>query len=227
MANSFPFSCPNCNHQMKLPASAEGKKGKCPKCSEVVNIIPDAPEPPAVTQQIPSPQQQSISEPVLPEQAAVPSSPPEIGSPKTSSGKKKLFIGIGIVVLAVVAVGLFFVLRGSNEVVEDVEAKKQKIDVSQAIVKSWKTNELEWPDNLEQVKPLMEEADTDWLLNPITGDDPGYEYVKPTGDLTNVHDATTVLLYQLRDGERDLDLQVCFRDHYVSLLDFFYHPEAR
>ena len=126
MANSFAFSCPNCNHQMKLPASAEGKKGKCPKCSEVVHIIPDAPEPPAVTQQIPSPQQQSIPEPVLPEEAVVPSSPPETGSPKASSGKKKLFIGIGIVVLAVVAVVLFFVLRGSNEVVEDVEAKKQR-----------------------------------------------------------------------------------------------------
>ena len=93
------------------------------------------------------------------------------------------------------------------------------IDVSMAIHKYWETNELEWPDNLEQVKPLLEEEDMDWLLNPITGDDPGYEYVKPPGDITSVHDSTTVLLYQLRDGEHDLGLDVCYRDHYVSLLE--------
>ncbi len=45
--------------------------------------------------------------------------------------------------------------------------------------------------------------------NPLTGDNPGYEYVKPKDDAPS---ATTVVLYQLRGGKRDETLKVAFKD---------------
>src|SRR3982750_3660499 len=50
----------------------------------------------------------------------------------------------------------------------------------------------EWPDSLEQLKPFIEESgpgaagrDASFsalMTNPLTGDKPGYEYVKPGSD---------------------------------------------
>ena len=42
------------------------------------------------------------------------------------------------------------------------------------------------------------------FLPTATGDDPGYEYIKPTGDGSD----DEVMLYQLRDGERGAALQL-------------------
>ncbi len=36
--STFTFKCPTCNHQMSLPLSVAGKKGKCPSC-DAVNVI--------------------------------------------------------------------------------------------------------------------------------------------------------------------------------------------
>ena len=38
MSDSILFSCPECSHQMKLPASTVGKQGKCPSCGNTVLI---------------------------------------------------------------------------------------------------------------------------------------------------------------------------------------------
>ena len=43
------------------------------------------------------------------------------------------------------------------------------------------------------------------MLNPLTGDNPGYEYVKPTQPPGF---PTEIMLYQLRNGVRDLDFSV-------------------
>jgi hypothetical protein len=74
-----------------------------------------------------------------------------------------------------------------------------------------------WPVTLEQVKPLIGQKTELGVIgdgkdyaaltaNPLTGDKPGYEYVKPA-------DASIVIfLYQLRNGKRDTSLPVAFSD---------------
>ena len=36
--SAFVFTCPTCNHQISLPLSVAGKKGRCPSC-DAVNVI--------------------------------------------------------------------------------------------------------------------------------------------------------------------------------------------
>ena len=71
----------------------------------------------------------------------------------------------------------------------------------------------DWPQTLEQIRE-MTDTDLDVLMkNPVTGDDPGYEYVPPAVD---ADPATTVVLYQLRDGQRDTTLRVGYADGSVA-----------
>jgi len=42
------------------------------------------------------------------------------------------------------------------------------------------------------------------MINPLTGANPGYEYVKPPDDTPP--DADVIILYQMRDGYRDVTL---------------------
>ena len=65
-----------------------------------------------------------------------------------------------------------------------------------------------WPDDLETIKQVMRDQmeftqeDIDSAMtNPLTGDSPGYEYVKPSDEKPE-----TVVLYQLRGGQRDTSL---------------------
>lgn len=74
----------------------------------------------------------------------------------------------------------------------------------------------EWPDDLGQVRELVDSSFDDVMRNPITGDDPGYEYVRPSAD---ADPATTVILYQLRDGQHDTSLRVGFADGHVGEFD--------
>lgn len=69
----------------------------------------------------------------------------------------------------------------------------------------------EWPDSTMSEMPK----------NPYTGDDPGYEYVqpKPYSEYEAGEESRTVMLYQLRDGERDTSLPVCFVDGRTGMLD--------
>ena len=69
-----------------------------------------------------------------------------------------------------------------------------------------------WPDRLDQLKRhAAAESWDDLITNPVTGDKPGYEYVKPAADSANA-----VILYQLRGGKRDLSLAVGHADGSVS-----------
>lgn len=72
----------------------------------------------------------------------------------------------------------------------------------------------QWPDSISDVKPLLTDTHLDMLMsNPVTGDIPGYEYVKPTyeADLE-----TTVILYQLRNRQRATDLPAGYADNRVA-----------
>lgn len=73
-----------------------------------------------------------------------------------------------------------------------------------------KKNDGEFPNKLEDLKEhvgksgphkkTFEEA----IQNPITGDNPGYEYVKPASK----RPGPVIILYQLRSGKRDESLKV-------------------
>jgi hypothetical protein len=71
----------------------------------------------------------------------------------------------------------------------------------------------EWPENVAQVQSFRYGGLLLDMKNPLTGDEPGYEYVMPPKD---ADPEITVILYQLRDGQRDIDLQVGFGDGHFS-----------
>ena len=67
-----------------------------------------------------------------------------------------------------------------------------------------------WPDQLHDIEDYIYDDSIDELfVNPFTQDNPGYEYVKPSHD---ADPSKTVVLYQLREGKRDYNLDVCFGD---------------
>ena len=70
-----------------------------------------------------------------------------------------------------------------------------------------------WPDRLEDLKgkPNLDFAKV--MKNPVTNDDPGYEYVKPADG-----GSSAVILYQLRGGKRDTTLPVGYADGSVGPL---------
>ena len=82
----------------------------------------------------------------------------------------------------------------------------------------------QWPDKLADVKDhaykVIEQRgeDTDFMkvmINPVSGDDPGYEYIAPKeGDDLD----STVMLYQLSSGDRVLTLPVGFQSGSVAPL---------
>ena len=72
----------------------------------------------------------------------------------------------------------------------------------------------EWPDGLDELLPLLDNNHA-VFDSPLTGDKPGYEYVKPSGPLEEIEAAETIVLYQLRNGQRDRKLAVAYLDGQV------------
>jgi hypothetical protein len=96
-----------------------------------------------------------------------------------------------------------------------IEASDNLKQLSIAIIK-YHDERNAWPDTLEQVKPMIGQQYmgttigngkdyADLLKNPFTGDNPGYEYEKPS-------DGHAVVLYQMRGGKRDLSLPIAHAD---------------
>ena len=76
-------------------------------------------------------------------------------------------------------------------------------------------HEREWPDSLDQIKELVggEAAYQKLITNPVTGDNPGYEYIKPKGKPGDAsYDHHQLILYQLNKGERDPNLESGYSD---------------
>lgn len=65
-----------------------------------------------------------------------------------------------------------------------------------------------WPESFEDVKANLSTFD-ETIKNPVTGANPGYEYVKPA---EGFDPATTIVIYQLRDGVRDETLEAGYAD---------------
>lgn len=100
-------------------------------------------------------------------------------------------------------------------------SRKQINQLQLAIILYSYNHDGEWPDSLDQIKDELGGATSFSRLmkNPLTGDDPGYEYVKPNGKWDDSgFDSQQVMVYQLRDGKRDSNLKVGFADGSASLL---------
>jgi len=76
--NTLLFNCPNCNHEMRLPASMVGQKGKCPSCAEVIIPLPALG---SLTEEAPAPLPvQTRVEPIPPQPVATEDVPLEMGN---------------------------------------------------------------------------------------------------------------------------------------------------
>ena len=75
---------------------------------------------------------------------------------------------------------------------------------------NYETSNGAWPESLEDLREFTPDFDN-VVTNPVTMDNPGYEYVKPVVDEDMVlYD--TIILYQLRNGVRDTSLAVGYAD---------------
>jgi hypothetical protein len=123
--------------------------------------------------------------------------------PPTSSPKKNANainpwrVGLSVAVVVIV-VFVFFVYRQSQTryALSSIYMKQIMIDVM---------------EHFDRTELFPDSVDLTGRVNPITGDDPGYEYVKPAK-----YDLDTVVIYQLRYGERDTSLPVAFADGSVG-----------
>lgn len=104
----------------------------------------------------------------------------------------------------------------------------QSTDQMQHLIRAiqlYHAQNMKWPDKLADAAPMIGKDDAIGVIggakgfatlmkNPVTNDDPGYEYVKPA-DMTKLEG--TVVLYQLRGGKRDTSLKVGFLDGGVGM----------
>lgn len=67
-----------------------------------------------------------------------------------------------------------------------------------------------WPQSVDELSPWLKDNGglRKTMTNPLTGDEPGFEYVRPGATA----DSTTIVFYQLRAGKRDLSLPVAYLD---------------
>jgi hypothetical protein len=84
-------------------------------------------------------------------------------------------------------------------------------------LRNFHDEQQQWPDHLIELVPLLD-GNTSILSNPITGDDPGYAYVKPALHPSDPKAKNTIVIYQLRRGKRDMKLEVGYLDGSVRQL---------
>jgi hypothetical protein len=103
------------------------------------------------------------------------------------------------------------------------EDSRQQMHKLQGAIMEYEVNHGgKWPERLDQIKEEVggEAAFNKLMKNPLTGDDPGYEYVQPKGKRGDADfDSQQVILYQLRGGKRDTRLKVGYLDGAVRPLE--------
>ncbi len=130
--------------------------------------------------------------------------------------RAKQILSAGLLTLVALAVS------GCGNDKKKIESSDNLKQLSLALIKFHEDNKA-WPEKLDEVKPLIGKEGPMGVIgkgkdfaalmaNPLTGDNPGYEYVKPKDGGT-----APVVLYQLRGGKRDESLPVAFRDGSVRL----------
>jgi hypothetical protein len=73
-----------------------------------------------------------------------------------------------------------------------------------------------WPEKLDEISVKLGPLMADIMKNPVTGDNPGYEYVRPQDDESR---SDVPMLFQLRNGKRDTSLRVGFTSGAVRDLE--------
>jgi len=120
---------------------------------------------------------------------------------------------IGFILL----VSLSLTLAGCGDGKKRIESSGNLKQLSAAII-AYHDSKRAWPNSLEQLKPLIgtrgligvigNGKDFATLIqNSLTGDNPGYDYVKLNGS-----DTSGVVLYQLKGGVRDTSLPAAYAD---------------
>lgn len=117
-------------------------------------------------------------------------------------------------------------LCGCSDAKQREESSANLKALSEACLAYYEKHE-KYPDTLADLKPVI---GTEWagmkvgrdksyeelVKNPLTGDNPGYEYVKPPEMVERLR--STIVLYQLRGGKRDEALKVGYLDGSVRLV---------
>ena len=109
---------------------------------------------------------------------------------------------------------------GCSDAKQRVESSANLKHLTRAVLKYQSDNEA-WPEKLDDLASVVGQSDDlgvigegktfDALVtNPLTGANPGYEYVKPADEPESY--SSTVVLHQLRNGKRDDTLPAAYLD---------------
>ena len=106
-------------------------------------------------------------------------------------------------------------LDNATQAKAKLDSSNQMKELILAVRNYHASNDDQWPDKLSEIAAFTDTSFEQLMKNPVTGSDPGYEYVKPEdgADLK-----TTLILYQLRNGQRATDLKVGYADNRVAEL---------
>ncbi len=117
---------------------------------------------------------------------------------------------------AVVALALIVLCTGCGKKPEDASKEKMHAILFGVMEYRGKNNE-QFPHSLDDIKEYVggDAKLKELLVNPLTGENPGYEYVKPDDAYEKKHLAP--ILYQLRGGKRDESLKVGHADGMVGI----------
>jgi hypothetical protein len=92
---------------------------------------------------------------------------------------------------------------GSDNAKEESISKMEKLA---GAVYEYYDIEKKWPESFDVPEFQEDVGGSDefkkLMDNPLTGDNPGYQYVKPPDGTPKNSDV--IIIYQLRDGQRDL-----------------------
>ena len=126
-------------------------------------------------------------------------------------------------VLAVIGIGGVFAVRAyqNAELRREFKSSSQMKLIGSALGLFASEHRGEYPESLEEIRPYLvginlfyfpfvDSLEFDRLMtNPLTGDFPSYGYIKPNRlDIPDIQIDSTVVLYQLRKGQRAHDLPV-------------------
>lgn len=106
-----------------------------------------------------------------------------------------------------------FSLTGCGDPRGESQIQMNKLQL--ALYEYAQAHDGEWPDSLDQIKESVggEAAYQKLITNPVTGDKPGYEYIKPEGKPSDPnYDHHQIVLYQLNKGKRDPNLESGYSD---------------
>jgi len=131
--------------------------------------------------------------------------------------KNLLFLPIAIAVS-------FLGLSCSEQSNEEIASRDNMFKLHSALMDYWEDQGEGWPESLEDLSEYTDDFDA-LMTNPVTGDNPGYRYTKPsrgslTGDDEEDEDEVSdgpktgkmVVIEQLRNGQVDDSLRKLYAD---------------